>query len=248
MITKHITSTKRNVKYQGNKTYDTITVILLYDIDPYRMKSYGPLPLICLAGGKKLIDEQILTIKKYFDNPEILISVNGNSDRIYKYVKQYHKNLNIRIVENQISSESNSCENIRLCLNNTMNSKILICSGGLLLNDSMKLIDINNTSILIESNPCENLDIGVNVNENNEAQHFCFGAKKVWSEILFLHNQENIDSLKKIIISKNVNKNKFLFEILNDLLVDCKINCVINKNKLIKISNIKTYHQIKEKV
>jgi choline kinase len=252
MRTKHITSTrslkKSNKNYSNNLQQDKITIILLYNNDGYRMKSYGPLPLLSIS-DKKLIDIQLSTIQKHFNNAEILVCVNGYSDKIYKYIKTYYYHLNIRIIENQLFENTNSCESIRLCLNNTMNSKVLICSGDLILNDSLSLIDKNKTCILIESDPCDNLDIGVNIDEKNQAQHFSFGANRLWSEILFLQNENDLDSIKKIITSKNSNKNKFLFEILNEFIKNKNnISCILNKQQIKKINNIKTYHQLKDNI
>jgi hypothetical protein len=252
MRTKHITSTrslkKSSKNYSGILEKEKITIILLYDNEGYRMKSYGPLPLLSIS-DKKLIDIQISFIQKHFTNSEILICVNGYSDKVFKYIKTNYHDLNIRIIENQLCEQTNSCESIRLCLNNTMNSRILICSGDLLLNDALALISGDRTCVLIESNPCSNLDIGVNIDENNKAQHFSFGANKSWSEILFLQNQDDIDSIKKLITYKNSNKNKFLFEILNEFIKSKNnISCILNKQQIKKVNNIKTYHQIKDNI
>jgi NDP-sugar pyrophosphorylase family protein len=245
---KHITTAKKlNLSQQAkNKNQDLVTVIILCDIELHRMKSCGPLPLIDI-NGKKLIDIQISSVRKYFKNVEIIICVANCSDKIYKYVKQKYKNLQIRIVENQNYNSSNSLESVRISLNNTMNNRVLIFSGDLMLDDSISNIDQNKTCILIESNPSENLDIGVNIDENNIAQHFSYGASKIWSEVIFFHNEDYIDSFRKN-ISANYNKNKFMFEILNDL-VKSKNNvlCINNSSKIEKINNIKTYHRIKEK-
>lgn len=242
---KYVTSTRSTRKtVEKTEPKDLITVILLYDIETYRMKSYGPLPLINI-GQKKLLDIQIEHIKKHFCNFELILCVGNDSDKIYKHIKNTYSDSNIRLVENQVHSNSNSCESIRLCLNNTMNSKILICNGDLILNDSLSIIEKDKTCVLTEEDPCENLEIGINTNELNLAEHFSFGANKTWSEILFIHNQENVEIIKKI-ISQNTYKNKFIFELLNEFIkLKNNIKCISNKKRINKISNIKTYHKIK---
>lgn len=240
--------TKIKRKYKRiKKEPDLITVILLCDYPGYRMKSYGPLPLIQIQDNR-LIDLQINAIKTSIPNYEIILCVGFDSEKISKYIRYKYKNLNIRIVENQLFSQSNSNESARLGLNNTLNNKILICDGNLLLNnDALLTIDYHSSCVLIEKHPCENLEVGVNINEKNEAQYFSFGAYKTWSEIFFLHNETNIELFKKIVSYQE--KTKFIFESINEMLKEnIVIKCIENSSPIKKINNIKTYHLIKGKV
>ena len=245
--TKCVTSAKAGLLKKStsinNGTNDFITIVILCDSEPYRMKSYGPISLLDI-NGEKLIDIQISYIKKFFKNNEIIICAGNSADKIHKYIKCKHKNLNIRIVENQNFNNSNSVESLRICLNNTLNNKILIFSGDLIINDCLSLIDYKKNSIIIESNPCENLDIGVNIDENNKANYFSYGASKIWSEIIYFNGDDSIECLRKC-ISTNYNKNKFIFEILNDIIKIKNITCAINNNQIQKIKNIKAYHNVK---
>jgi len=246
MKTKCIISPKAGLL--PKTTSELVTVILLCDSPGYRMKSYGPLPLINIA-KKKLIDLQIQAIQQTFVNNEIILCVGFDAEKICKYVRTFHNKTNIRIVENQLFNSCNSCESARIALNNTLNDKIVICDGNLLLNSkSLSLIQSHETCVLTETNPSENLEIGININEKHDAEYFSFGAKAIWSEILYLHNFETVELFRKIIVSQD-NKSKFLFEALNELLkTKHKIKCIPNKHQLQKISNIKTYHAIKEKI
>lgn len=246
MKTKCITSPKASASHKIST--DLITIILMCDSPGYRMKSYGPLPLINIA-NKRLIDLQIQAIKQTFVNSEIILCVGFDAEKICKYVRTYYSKINIRIVENQLFNSCNSCESARIALNNTLNDKILICDGNLLLNSkSLSLIKNDETCVLTESSPSENLEVGINVNEKNDAEYFSFGASTIWSEILYLHNFETVELFRKIIVSQE-NKAKFLFEALNELLkTKHKIKCIPNKHQLQKISNIKTYHAIKDQL
>jgi hypothetical protein len=212
------------------------------------MKSYGPLPLISIV-DQRLIDLQIQAVQQTFSNFEIILCAGFDTEKICKYIRNKYNNINIRIVENQLFNNSNSCESVRIALNNTLNNKILICDGNLLFSHNvLSLINHNQTCVLVESNPCENLEIGINIDDKFEAQYFSFGAYKTWSEILFLHNQEIIEAFRKIVVNPD-NKNKFIFEALNEILKSkYKIKCISNQHPLKKISNIKTYHAIKEKI
>ena len=245
MKTKCITSPKSSNKLTEIKN-DLITIVLLCDSPGYRMKSYGAISLINIS-NQKLIDLQIKAIQQTFTNFEIIICLGFDAEKTCKYIRSKYSKLPIRIVENQLFNSSNSCESARIALNNTLNSKILICSGNLLFsNKVLSLINYDQTCVLVENNPCENLEVGINIDDNNEAQYFSFGAYKIWSEILFLNNLEIIEIFRKIVVYPE-NKNKFIFEALNEVLkTKHKIKCVNNKHPIKKISNIKTYHSIRE--
>lgn len=238
-------STKKKnqkIKVENN---DLISVILLCDLPGYRMKSYGPASLIKI-NNKYLIDLQIEAIKKTFKNYEIIICLGFDSDKIGKYIRKKYKHLNIRLVENQLYSHCNTCESIRLSLNNTFNEKIIIIDGNLLFNNKiLSLLDINQTCVLTEKYPSENLEIGINIIDN-KAQYFSFGAYKTWSEIIYICNNEIIELLRKF-LSNQESKKKFSFEAINDIIkYQYSILCIENKTRIYKINNIKTYHSIKE--
>lgn len=241
--TKCKTTQKR--KYKQNKKVDLFTIILVCDFPGYRMKSYGPTSLISIE-EQKLIDYQIKTIKEAFKKYEIILCVGFDSEKICKYVRSKYSRLNLRIVENQLYNNSNSCESVRLALNNTMNDKIIICDGNLMLNTSIfSRHSLTESFVMLENNPCENLEIGVNTNEHNEVQHFSYGASRIWSEIIFLNGKDIIESLRRT-ISIVEYKNKFIFEALNELIKNkYKIYAYDNDDPIKKINNIKTYHSIK---
>lgn len=222
------------------------TIILLCDTPGYRMKSYGPPSLLQIHGEKRLIDIQIECIKKHFNNFEIILCCGFDADKICKYVKSKYKHINIRLVENQLFNESNSCETVRLALNNTNNDKIFILDGNLWFpQEIFGQHDYNTSMVLIEKKQLEGLEIGVNTNEKNQVEHFSFGAKNYWSEVFYLSNYEIIDSLRKILSNPDY-KHKFVFEALNELLsTKFDLVAVTNKTKIKKIHNVKVYHNIR---
>lgn len=224
-----------------------VTVILLCDNPGYRMKSYGPASLI-LFKNKRLIDLQVEAIKKVFSNYEIIVCAGFDADKVCKYIKQKYKNGNIRIVENQIFSSSNSCESARLSLNNTSNDRVLICDGSLYFTpQTLEQINLNESSVITEMCRQDNLEVGVNVNEIGNIEHFSFGASHTWSEMCFLQNHESIETLRRILTS--FDKTKFVFEALNDLIqTRHSLKRIVNEYSLYKINNLKIYHQLKEEI
>ena len=116
-------------------------MVLFSENHGYRMKSYGPVPLIKID-GKSLIETQINAIKSTFSNFEIILCSGFETERTVNFIKEKFNNINIRVVENQVHYNSNCCESARLCINNTMNNKILFCGGGVLLTPTcLNLID-----------------------------------------------------------------------------------------------------------
>jgi hypothetical protein len=223
-----------------------ISVVLLCDLPGHRMKSYGPTSLVNV-NDKYLIDIQIDAIKKTFANNEIIICVGFDAEKVSKHIRSKYRQSNIRIVENQIFHLCNSCEGIRLAINNTLNDKVLIVDGNLLVSKKTLCdVDLDASCVFVEKYPSDNLEIGINVNEQNKAQHFSFGAYKTWSEILFLHGMDQIEHIRKFLNHQD-SKKKFMFEAINDLLKNkYDIHCIENKHPVHKINNIKTYHYLKE--
>lgn len=238
--------TKKTKQPPIKKQAELVTVVLLCDSPGYRMKSYGPLSLITI-NNVKLIDIQIMAIKEAFANFELIICLGFDSEKVCRYIRSKYPNLNIRIVENQLYHSSNSCESLRLSLNNVCNDKLIICDGNLLFTkQSLSLIDLKHSCALIEKLNCPTLEIGLNTDSTNIAHFFSFGAKNTWSEIIYLQGRNIIESLRRSIVNYD-SKNRFIFEALNEIInMDYSIRCIVNDYKITKINNIKTYHKIKD--
>jgi choline kinase len=243
--TKFITSPRE--LETGERIDDFITIVLLSENYGYRMKSYGPVPLLKI-GNKSLIDIQIEEIRSVFSDFEIILCSGFGSLKIAKYIRFRYPNLNVRIVENQLYEYSNSCESLRLCLNNTTNNKVLICSGELIINrDVLSLTTLKKPFIVSEENPNENLEIGIAANELGTVENLCYGIENKWSEILFLHDHETVEAMRNVISDIDY-KNRFVFEAINELSKTRRKLSVIKNDcrPLIKLSNIKTYHKIRK--
>ena len=249
---KYLIIKKKKQKYsnkiiKSNKVHsDLVTFILLCDMPGHRMKSYGSTSLVEIQ-NKKLIDLQIEAIKSKFKTYELILCTGFDAENLYKYIRYYYKKENIRMVENQLFNTTNSCESLRLCLNNTRNSKIFILNGNLMFNNNIfDNLTLDNNFIMIEKSPMENLEIGANINENNLVEYMSFGATNIWSEILFLSESKSIECLKNLLGNIEY-KNKFIFEAINDI-INLKHNIsYINNNyyPIHKISNIKTYKTLR---
>ena len=225
---------------------DLVTVILLSENSGYRMKSYGPTPLLRL-GGTTLLDTQISAIKSVFRNFELILCCGFDSEKIVKHVRDKYNKDNIRIVENQVYQNSNGCESARLCLNNTVNDKILLCDGSLMINkELLSLINPECSHIISSTGASKNLEVGFTANARGNVENFSYGIENTWSESVFLNNEEVIESFRGIVSAVDY-KNKFIFEALNQLAnTKHQIKVVQHEDgALIKINNIKTYHAVR---
>jgi choline kinase len=220
-----------------------ISVILLAENYGYRMKSYGPISLV-EVGGKTLLQHQIAAIQSAFTDFEIILCSGFETQKVYHYIQStFPQSLPIRIVENQVFYHSNCCEGLRLCLHNTMNERVLICGGGVVLTaDYLKSLNMRKSSILCQEPSKElNFDVGIIDNADHRLEHFSLAVKqKVWTELLYLTGSIAVKSFYNT-VSKPELKNKFLFEAVNQwrgrkqLLV-----CENDSDTIIKIDNIKT--------
>ena len=222
-----------------------VSVIIIADSPATRMRSYGPCGLLNVK-NTKLIDLQIGEIKKKIKNFEIIICTGFESEKINRYVRNKYKSLNIRVVENQGYDNSNSCESLRLCLNNTINKNIVIIDGNLLFSKELLKVQENYKAYTYVQKNNKTLEVGVNVNENENAEYFCFGASKQWCEVIFINDETYVESLRKIVSNPDF-KRKFIFEALNVFINNkSTIKILESKTSIQKINNIKVYHTIKD--
>jgi hypothetical protein len=231
--------TNRTIKKLYSKIQEPISVVLLYDSTINRMKSYGPIALFNLKDNIKILDYHISFIHAHFENADIMICIGPESEKIIKYVQTKYYNTNIRIVENQIHNLTNACESLRLCLNNTSNSSVLIINA-LTLPKKIKPLQKSGVMLYI-SEENKRSEIGININEKNQVEHMSFCAKNSWLDMMWINNKNVLSIIKKILLQESYKK-KMWFELINEM-ISRKINIdyTIIKDEIIKIDNPKTY-------
>lgn len=240
---RFITSPK--VGQSSIKKTDFVSIILFSENHGYRMKSYGPTPLIEIE-GKSLIERQIDSIKATFNNFEIILCSGFETEKTVTFIQENFSNINIRVVENQVHYNSNCCESARLCINNTMNNKIIFCGGGVLITpEYLNTIDLNTSMIICQNqNDDSNFEVGV-VHNNGCLEGLSIGVKnQYWTELLYLSNKKMIKLLYSI-LSNPEYKNRFIFEAINEL--PNKYSIMVKNNNqipIIKVNSIKTLKRI----
>lgn len=224
-----------------------MTIVLVCDKPAHRMKSYGPTPLIQLNKKKqKLIDQQIEIIKHAFEKFEIIMCCGSDSYKIATYVYRKHTDIDIRVIENQIYDKTNSCESLRIALNNTGNKNILVMSGYTKINKGLfRNFHFHDSHVIATKVFAKGFDVGLNVNSLSDAEHFSFGATLCWLETIYLKGEQIVEKLMKI-ISQEEYKKKFIFESLNTLIQEdnhIKTKIISNK-RILKIDNISIYNSL----
>lgn len=234
-------------KNNNQKRSELISVLLLAENHGYRMKSYGPISLVNV-GNETLLEHQIHAISSAFVNFEIVLCSGFETTKIYNFIKnKFGPSIKIRIVENQVYYHSNCCESIRLCMNNVMTDKLIICGGGVLLTSSyLKSLDLKQSSIVFQDQDCDNLfDVGVIQTENNKLESLSLAVKdKCWTELMYLCGAQMIKSFYQVVSNPEF-KNRFFFEAINGWNHRRNLNIYRNSSDpIIKINNIKTLKRI----
>ena len=224
-----------------------VTVVLLGENYGYRMKSQGPTPLIPIQNKKTVLELQVNAIKSIFANYEIILCSGFDTKKVSQFVKTRLAKENIRIVENQVHYNSNSCESLRLALNNTCNDKVLVLSGDLIFNQKyLKAFDYKKTSVVLQ-NDDSNKQFEISVLSNGtHVNSMCLGEKdNFWTEGVFLADQKSVSKAYEI-VSNIEYKNKFIFEAMNELSKTVQIKAINTVDRTaVKVNNLKILKNIR---
>ena len=240
----NITCVKRKINKEVKPDkQELITCIIMCDCPGHRMKSYGPPSLMYINNNIRLIDSQIKIIQSFFGNVEIIVCVGFESGKIINHISECHSDKNIRIVENLQHEQTNSCETLRIALNNTWNNKVICIDGNMHIDKTtLKKIKMNQNCVVV-SGDNKNSEIGVNISGNN-VEFFSFGALHEWQNIFYVSDKSVLQSLKGI-VSKESYRCKFVFEALNELVssMGASITAVFNDKPPMNINKIKKVAQ-----
>ena len=96
----------------------------------YRMRSYGPKPLIRINQEKTIVQNQIEIIKNNFVNPEIILVCGFEADKVMKNTPT-----DIIKIENESYEKTNVLRSIGMGLRAATSERVLIVYGDLVFND-----------------------------------------------------------------------------------------------------------------
>lgn len=193
------------------------TFMIIYDFAGLKVKGNMSTSLFVQQTLKDL-DRQLKQIIKLNFNAEILLCVGLEADLVINHIQNKYKNFNIRIVENKEFDSNNSCESLRLLLNNAVNDKIIICDHFASINKTI-LSKMNEEKVYaVVSKSKENCSlIGANISKDKRIEYFSFGACQEWRNLFGLFNKCDINKIKSTLFSRRYRK-KFVFELMNDII------------------------------
>ena len=231
------------IKRQGIKP----TVVLLSAGVGTRIKTYEPRCLINYK-GKTLIDHQITTIENSFGGCDIVVVCGYDAHKVNKKVQQYS---NVRVVENELYSETGSASSMRLATNNISNDKIVFIHGDIIFNNqTLNKSDYSRSFLVVDNGKMINQrEVGVIVQENNCAANLSFGldGQPRWGQICYFTGDELKKLRKTININSDFNKRQLSFELINEIIeAGGEFKCVEPKEmKLFELDSMKEFLESK---
>lgn len=202
------------IKRQGIKP----TVVLLSAGVGTRIKTYEPRCLINYK-SKTLIDHQIKTIENSFGGCDIVVVCGYDAHKVNKKVQQYP---NVRVVENELFSDTGSASSMRLATNNISNDKIVFIHGDIIFNNqTLNKGDYSRSFLIVDRKGMINQrEVGVVVEKNNCAANLSFGLEEQprWGQVCYFTGDE-LKKLRKIInVNSDFNKKQLSFELINEII------------------------------
>lgn len=150
-----------------------------------RMKSYGSKCLLPLDDGRSILRRQIDTLRLIWKDPEIIVVVGFDSDKVIKTLPA-----GIRVVENEKYEDTGVGRSISMGLRATTSTKCLVIYGDLVFNKSTFDNLKEESSIIIDTHKrLTSCEVGIII-ENNKALHFDYGLPTKWCSIVLLTGKE----------------------------------------------------------
>jgi len=242
----HIISAKKTDSKSGN--VGLVSVIILSEKQAKGMKSCGPIPLFKISGQKTLLERQIDAVLKSFKSFEIILCAGFDICKVSTIIRSKFKNLNIRIVENQLHYNSNCCESARLCFNNTLNENLIVLDGSVMIShDDLQSIEMTPGASVMFQEDNEGFDIGV-IHNNNILENLSIGIKmNPWNGVFSINGHKHINNFLSILNNPDF-KNKLLFEAINSYNSRFgEVRVKKSNQNYTKLDNLKNFKRINSK-
>lgn len=203
-------SKKTRYIHQIRSDTNDVTVILLAAGIGRRMKHYGAKSLLDYDEAK-LIDHQLATIRQALPEAEIILVVGFKSQDIIDYVPD-----DVRIVENIRFEETNTVESLRLAINNSTRSNLLLIHGDMAFSKEAISFqgELENFMVIDKDKMIGNDKIGV-VHEDDKVVNLSYGLPVKWGQIVYL-NQLVYSDVKRLCVT--MGDRSQVYELLNEML------------------------------
>ena len=178
-----------------------------------RIKSHEPRALL-KVGPKFLLQHQLDTMNSVFHEPEIVVGIGVEANRILKKFPG-----EVRFVENQLHDTTGPFETLRLIVNNITSDSILFFHGDLYFDiKTIDAADFSKSFIVVDNkNKMREKEVGVTI-VNDKASILSYGLDTKWCQIAFLIGKEF--AILRQICSKAASETKTLlaFEVINSII------------------------------
>jgi hypothetical protein len=175
-------------------------------------KSLG-CPLVNNYFGTDIIDFHLDIIKMVCKNPEIVVIGGHDIKKILKHSRRDE----YTVVENVLHEMTNTAEDLKIGLNATRSTNIVIIDGSFIPSlDSFKLVfeNRNSSSILYSKRDTDIIGCELD-NSKTKVSYFSFKSKNKIKGMNFLCQLDTLRMRKKV-IGSTFNNNKFDFELYDE--------------------------------
>jgi len=210
-----------------------ISVILLSAGVEDRAKGQGT-PCLFDVGSTVMLDYQIDTLNKIFAKCTIIPVIGFQSGKI---ISRLHNK--IGVIENQLFSDTNSVESLRLGINSTTSDNVLIIHGNTIFNQSVFVDHSFNKSFVMydDKDAMKEGCVGI-ISNNGMLNNMYYGLKDKWCNILYTTGKTT--KLLRNLINKEKFSNKVMYEVINELIKNTKIYTYRNAgNNVLEINNFR---------
>lgn len=184
-------------------------------------------PLINEHYEDQVLDLHLDLINSVCRSPHIMVVGGFDVKKMFKYKRRNE----FQIIENTIFEFTNSSEDLRIGLNAIPRNYTVVLDGAFLPSiETYNLLLKNlNTSKIIYSNR-ESQCVGVNITTENIVNFFGYKCEHKTKGAYYL-NLEDFDKIRKRTIGSSFNKNRFDYEMLEEL----KMSAVEDKSKSLRL-------------
>lgn len=172
-------------KNKITKQQNDLTTFIVLCARKYNKRGCKNIPLTPITKRQALIDIQIKNINSVFTNNEIIIISGFEHDLIVNHIHD-QKYTNVRIIENQLYTQSSIIDGWKIGLNAAVQQNTYIIHGDRLFSTSCLLNDNSNTYLLTHKYDKQNYNLGITTKNNYELMNMSYGLHNVWSEICFI--------------------------------------------------------------
>jgi len=210
-----------------------ISIILLSAGIEDRAKGQGT-PCLFDVGSVVMLDYQIDTLNKIFAKCEIIPVIGFQSSKI---INRIHNK--IGVVENQLYSETNCVESLRLGVNSTVSDNILIIHGNTIFNQGV-FVDHSFSKPFVlydEDGVMKEDNVGL-ISNNGVLNNMYYGLDKKWCNILYTTGKATKEL--RSVINKEKYSKKLMYEVVNEVIKLTKIYTYKNSgNNLLEVNNFR---------